>query len=105
MMYFYGGQVGGWGYGLGILAMVLFWGALILVIVAMARYAGRDRRAGYPPEPPATPSGPPGAEEILAERFARGEIDADEYRERLDVLRHGSGQEEKGKGEKLAKVP
>ena len=34
-------------------------------------------------------------EEILAERFARGEIDADELRERLDILRQGTGQEEK----------
>jgi len=96
-MYWYGDHVGGWGYGLGILAMVLFWGALILVIVGMVRYAGRDRGGGYPPP---TSSQPPRAQEILAERFARGEIDADEYRQRLDVLRHGSGQEEK-----LTKVP
>jgi putative membrane protein len=75
--------------------MVLFWGALILVIVAMVRYVGRDHSAGYPQEPPATPPQPSGAEEILAERFARGEIGADEYRERLDVLRHGTEQEEK----------
>lgn len=27
------------------------------------------------------------AEEVLAERYARGEISADEYRQRLDVLR------------------
>lgn len=100
MMYWYGDHIGGWGYGLGILAMVLFWGALIAAIIAMVRYLGRERRAGYPPEPRVTPRQPPRAEEILAERFARGEIDADEYRERLDVLRHGSGQ-----GEKLTKVP
>ena len=30
---------------------------------------------------------PPAAEQVLAERFARGEIDADEYRQRLDMLR------------------
>jgi uncharacterized membrane protein len=30
----------------------------------------------------------PDAESVLADRFARGEIDADEYRLRLDVLRH-----------------
>jgi putative membrane protein len=101
MMYLYGDHVGGWGYGLGILAMVLFWGALILVIVAMVRYAGRDRSAGYPPETSAASPQPSRAEEILAERFARGEIGADEYRERLDVLRHGTGQEEK----KPARVP
>jgi putative membrane protein len=99
-MYFYGDHVGGWGYGLGILAMVLFWGALIAAIVALVGYLGRDRHAEYPQKPRATPPRPPGAEEILAERFARGEIDADEYRERLDVLRHGAGQ-----GGQLAKVP
>jgi putative membrane protein len=31
-----------------------------------------------------------GAESVLAERYARGEIDEDEYRERLAVLRHSS---------------
>ena len=30
------------------------------------------------------------ADRILAERFARGEIDAEEYRSRLDELRSGS---------------
>jgi uncharacterized membrane protein len=39
---------------------------------------GRDR-AGRPSE----------AEEILRRRFASGEIDADEYARRLEVLRHG----------------
>ena len=29
----------------------------------------------------------PGPQEILADRFARGEIDASEYRARLDTLR------------------
>lgn len=29
----------------------------------------------------------PGAESVLAERYARGEIDEEEYRERLAVLR------------------
>jgi putative membrane protein len=58
-------------------SMVLFWGLVIFGIVAMARSWGRGdqvRRA------------PLTAEEILAERFARGEIDEVEYRERLDVL-------------------
>lgn len=31
------------------------------------------------------------AEEVLAERYARGEISADEYRQRLGVLRHKGG--------------
>ena len=92
MMYVYGDHVGGWGYGLGILAMVLLWGALIVAVMAMVSYLGPDRRAGHPQEPPVAGPQPSGAEEILAERFARGEIDAGEYQERLDVLRQGSGQ-------------
>jgi putative membrane protein len=100
MMCFYGTRIGGWGYGLGFLAMVLFWGALIVAVIALVRYLSRDHRAEYPPEPHSTSRRPPTAEEILAERFARGEIDADEYRERLDVLRRGSGQ-----GENLTKLP
>ncbi|MFZ4247511.1 SHOCT domain-containing protein [Streptomyces griseoincarnatus] len=38
------------------------------------RSSGPDRR-------------PPAAEQVLAERFARGEIDEDEYRRRAAVLR------------------
>ncbi len=88
MMYWYGDHMSGWGYGLGILGMVLFWGVVILAIVATVRYLGRSRPGAAPP-PPHTPPAPPSgsAEQILAERFARGEIDADEYGRRLDTLR------------------
>jgi putative membrane protein len=54
--------------------MVLFWGALLATGVYFMR-----RR-------PTTDAGP-SAEEVLAERFARGEIDAEEYRRRQAVLR------------------
>ena len=41
-------------------------------------------------------SGPSGADKLLAERFARGEIDEEEYRRRVAVLqgegRHADGQ-------------
>lgn len=40
---------------------------------------------GYPRE-----RGSDGPDQILAERFARGEIDAEEYQRRLAVLRQGS---------------
>jgi putative membrane protein len=82
-MYGYGEHVSGWGYALGIVSMVLFWSLLILGIAAAARYLGRSRRE---PSSPARP-GPPTAEQVLAERFARGEIDAEEYHQRLDALR------------------
>jgi putative membrane protein len=75
----------GWGYGLGIISVVLFWGLLIVAVAAAIRYVSR-RQVGPRPEPN---SGPPSAEQLLAERFARGEIDADEYRQRLTTLREG----------------
>jgi putative membrane protein len=55
---------------------------LVLAIAAAVRYLDRKRRESFPPPPP-----PPTAEQVLAERFARGEIGADEYRQRLDALR------------------
>ncbi len=84
MMFWDGSHMSGWGYGLMTVSMVLLWGLVILAIIATARYLGRsDGRADAIPPPPARPT----PEQLLAERYARGEIDADEYRERLDTLR------------------
>jgi putative membrane protein len=80
MMYTYGEHMSGWGYALGIIGMVLFWAVLVLAIAAAVRYLDRKRHESFPPPPPT-------AEQVLAERFARGAIDADEYRQRLDTLR------------------
>jgi putative membrane protein len=45
------------------------------------------RRPGQPHQQPQPDQQPrPGAEEILAERLARGELDPDEYRQRLQTL-------------------
>jgi putative membrane protein len=83
MGYVYGDW--GWGGWLSMtLMMVAFWGVLVALIVWPAR-ADRGSRS----ERPAGQSGKP-AEDVLAERFARGEIDAEEYRQRRDVLA-GSG--------------
>ena len=83
-MYSYGEHISGWGYALGITGMVLFWVVLVLAIANAVRYLDRKRGESSPPPPPPPP---PTAEQVLAERFARGEIDADEYRQRLDTLR------------------
>ena len=80
-MYGYGDHMSGWGYGLMSVSMLLFWALLIIGIVALVRYLGHTGRQGAAPRP--TP------EQVLAERLARGEIDTDEYRERLDTLRSG----------------
>ena len=83
MMYWYGNGAGGWGYALMAIGMILFWGAVIYGIVTLVRYARRDDPRGREPAgPPA-----PGPEGLLAERFARGEIDEDEYHQRLTSLR------------------
>jgi putative membrane protein len=79
MMYPYGDHMSGWGYALGITGTVLFWGLLVLAVAIAVRYLARQHQENLPP--------PRTAEQILAERFARGEIDADEYRQRLDTLR------------------
>ena len=81
MMNWYGHGIGGWGYGLTALIMILFWAAVIYAIVALVRYARPNgAQSGEPVQPP-TP------ERLLAERFARGEIDQDEYHQRLTSLR------------------
>ncbi|RKT87267.1 putative membrane protein [Saccharopolyspora antimicrobica] len=71
---------GGWGL-LGMLVMtvgmVLFWVLVVVAIIALVRYLQRTGRAD---------SGSTRAEEVLAERFARGEIDEEEYRRRLETL-------------------
>jgi len=64
---------GWWWWSLMWVGMVVFWGAIAWAVVALLR-----GRRGVD------------AEDVLMDRFARGEIDADEYRERLGVLRRGT---------------
>jgi putative membrane protein len=52
---------------------ILFWVGVVFLLFRFAPWRGRSRRG-------------PGAQEILAERFARGEIDAAEYTARREVL-------------------
>jgi putative membrane protein len=82
MMFWYDHDMGWWGYaGMGI-GMVLFWALLIAGIIALVVFVTGDRstRQALPPEAPS-------AEQILAARFARGEISETEYRDRIAVLR------------------
>ena len=76
---------GGWGWGGWVLmcvVMVLFWVVAITAIVLAIRYlVGSDGARGGPPR-----YEPPRAEDVLAGRFARGEIDEDEYRRRIALL-------------------
>jgi putative membrane protein len=70
-----GYSMSGWAWLLMTLGMLGFWALVAVLAVALLRHpGGRDQQQR------------PGAEEILAERLARGEIDADEYRQRLQTI-------------------
>ena len=90
----WGGMGSGAGVGV-IFAMVAFLAVVAVVVVVLLRH-GRTTAvsgSGLAPTsgantPSANPSSanPSGAEKILDERFARGEIDAEEYQARRTLL-------------------
>jgi putative membrane protein len=59
---------------------LLFWGLIIAGIVVLVRSMGRGGQPG------AVPTQAPTPQQVLADRFARGEIDEDDYSRRLQVL-------------------
>lgn len=65
-------HMNGWGYGLMGVGSLLFWTVLILVGIAVTRHLKQD------------PSKSP--ERILAERYARGDIDDEQYARRRAAL-------------------
>jgi putative membrane protein len=77
-MFWYDHDMGWWGYaGMGI-GMVLFWALVAAGIVALVMFVSGDRRPQQSPQSP---------EQILAARFAHGEISETEYRDRVAALR------------------
>jgi putative membrane protein len=85
------GYMMGYGYGMGAggwilmsLSAIALWALVVVAVVAVIRAVGRSER---PPEVTGAPTAT--AERTLAERFARGDIDAEEYQRRLIVLRVG----------------
>ncbi|MCW1958333.1 MAG: SHOCT domain-containing protein [Mycobacterium sp.] len=77
-------NMSGWGYAGMTVGMVLFWILVVVGIIALTRTgSGAARRGTGTPVVSAGPS----PEQILAARFARGEIDDAEYHQRLDMLR------------------
>ncbi len=111
MMFWNGNDMGGWGYALTAIGMVRagigltilpasareiaaeptlrsrrindpnFWGAVITGIVLLVRSSSASSR------PNAEPLASSSAENLLAERFARGEIDESEFSSRVAILR------------------
>jgi putative membrane protein len=78
MMFWTDHDLTGWGWVAMTLSMVVFWGLLITLAVVLVR--GLNRPAGQ------ADGSRPSPERLLAERFASGEIDEDEYRRRLATL-------------------
>ncbi|MEU3772457.1 SHOCT domain-containing protein [Streptomyces sp. NPDC032472] len=73
------------------LTTLILWGLIVAAAVLVARAVRRDATDGHPTPAPPTASGKE-AETLLAQRYARGEIDAEEYTQRLAVLRsHAPG--------------
>ena len=79
--------------GWGVVIMLGVWAALIAAIVLALLLTVRSPRTPWTGPSPQSGGAAPGmgavaggAEQILAERLARGEIDTEEYRTRLDAL-------------------
>ena len=68
-----------WGWGMW-LGSVVFLVLIAIGIVMLVRWASRDGLGGRAPDP----------RRILDERFARGEIDEEEYQRRRSVLKGSS---------------
>jgi putative membrane protein len=83
MMFWNGGQWAFWQVGLMWVGMIAFWG---LIVWAVYYFISTSTRAA---QPPATSDS---AQRILDERLARGEVDAEQYRQLLDTLSGGSSQ-------------
>ena len=69
----------GWGMGFGFIFMLLFWGLVILGIAALIRLL-------MIPSSPSRSSRNKTPLEIVQERYARGEIDREEYEQKKSDL-------------------
>lgn len=79
MMYWDNGM-NGWGFLFMTLIALVLLGLIVSAIVFTLRQTGSRPQIMPPGDDP---------RQILAERYARGEIDEEEYRRRLDTLRGG----------------
>ncbi len=77
------GGMGSGGWVVMTLLMLVFWAVVVFAVMALFR-SGRSNTSTPGPAQRSAP------EQLLDERFARGEINADEYQARRDVLRGAS---------------
>ena len=82
---------GNWGWIPMMIMMVAFWGGLIWLGVTLLKrsHSPQLHAPAAPPmtAAPAATTSRPNAQEILAERLARGEIEPDDYLTRVEALR------------------
>ncbi|HEY4227768.1 MAG TPA: SHOCT domain-containing protein [Candidatus Limnocylindrales bacterium] len=85
----------GFGFGMGglglvsviaIVAMLVFWGLIIAALVLGVRWLIRADRRGQQPLPPPASETPL---QVLQHRYAKGEIDEEEYERRRKTLTGG----------------
>jgi len=81
----HGGNWGSGGWVVMVIMMAVFVLAVAWVVTTMVRHGGATGVGAMPPA--ATQESP--ARSVLDERFARGEIDDDEYRRRRALLTEG----------------
>lgn len=81
MMWGYGWDMG-WSWLFGLLLLV---GLVLLIVLLVRVFSGAGSRGGGPGATGPT-AGPSRARQILDERYARGELTAEQYREQVQVL-------------------
>ncbi|OYX27902.1 MAG: electron transporter RnfE [Hydrogenophilales bacterium 28-61-11] len=79
----YEGYGMGWHW-LGWLGMAFFWLILILLVLAVVKYLKGGRRSNAPDS-----GKKPDALAVLEERYAKGEINREEYLQKRDDLKRG----------------
>ena len=82
---------GDWGVGNWLLmgfGMLVFWALVVAGIVWLVRFGTANRTTAGPGLSPGLQAGPTraSAQDILDQRYARGEINDEEYRSRRDTL-------------------
>ncbi|MEV0708282.1 SHOCT domain-containing protein [Nocardia aurea] len=87
-MYWHGGEMNGWMFVLVVLALIPLWLALAVGIAAAMRNTARPERGQIPRSGDAPVGGIESRTptEILALRFANGQLDETEYLRRLAIL-------------------
>lgn len=71
------------------LMMIAFWGGLAWIIVSLIRHNAHHPTGAALASPPIAPTSPSvDPRQLLSERLARGDIEIDDYRARLDALEH-----------------